>query len=50
LSAIEARASDVATPEEERGRLWRFRNAAQDVGQGLLTDIAAKVIEHMTGL
>jgi hypothetical protein len=50
LSAIEARASDAARPAEERGRLRRFRDAAQDVGQGLLTDIAAKVIEHQTGL
>jgi hypothetical protein len=50
LSAIEARASDAATPEQERGRLRRFRDVAQDVGQGLLTDVAAKVIEHQTGL
>ena len=50
LSAIEARAGDAATPPEEPGRLRRFRDVAQDVGPGLLTDIAAKVIEHHTGL
>jgi hypothetical protein len=50
LSAIEARANAAATPNQERGRLQRFRLAAQDVGQGLLTEIAAKVIEHKTGL
>lgn len=46
LSGIEARATDAATPPEEQGRLRRFRDVAQDVGQGLLTDIAARVIEH----
>ena len=50
LSAIEARASDPAASEEQRGRLGRFRDAAQDVGQGLLTEVAARVIEHKTGL
>ena len=50
LSAIDVRANDAATPEEERGRLKRFVEAAGSVGQGLLTDVAAKVIEHQTGL
>jgi hypothetical protein len=50
LGAIEARADDAATPEEERGRLRSFVGAASGVGKDLLSDIASKVIEHQTGL
>lgn len=50
LSAIEARASDAATPEDERGRLRRFLEAASGVPKELLTDVAAKIIERQAGL
>ncbi len=50
MRAIDERVQDTATPEEQRGHLSRFRDAAQDVGQGLLTEVAAKVIEHKTRL
>jgi hypothetical protein len=50
LSAIDARASDSATPEEERGRLRKFLGAAHDTGEGLLADVVAKLIEHQAGL
>jgi len=50
LSAIDARANDAATPEEERGRLRRLAEAAGGVGKELLSDIIAKVIEHHSGM
>jgi hypothetical protein len=50
LSAINERANDSATPEEERGRLRKFLSAANDAGEGLLAEVAAKLIEHQAGL
>jgi hypothetical protein len=50
LSAINERANDSATPEEERGRLRKFLGAAHDAGESLLADVAAKLIEHQAGL
>jgi len=50
LSAIDERASDATVPAEQRGRLRSLWEAAQDAGPSFLADVAAKVIEHQTGL
>lgn len=44
LTAIDARANDVAVPEEERGRLNQLGRAAAAVGKDVLTEVVAKAV------
>jgi hypothetical protein len=50
LRAIQERADAEATPEDERGRLRSFLEAARGVPKELFADVAAKLIEGQAGL
>jgi hypothetical protein len=50
LSAISVRAEASETPEDERGRLRRFLDAANGAPKELLAEIATKLIEGQVGL
>lgn len=50
LALLDEEIEDDETPEPEKGRLRRLRQAAGGVGQGVLTDVLTKLFERQAGL
>jgi hypothetical protein len=46
VAALTARIDDAETPEDERGRLQRLRDATEDVGLRLFAEVVARVAER----
>jgi hypothetical protein len=50
LRALSERINDDTTPDDERGRLRKLREATEDVGVRLLAEVMARIAEHQAGL
>jgi hypothetical protein len=46
IGALTKRINDTDTPEEERGKLRRLRDATEDVGVRLVAEVIARMAEH----
>lgn len=49
LRLLDERIADEATPDEERSRLRRVRDAVGEVGRGVFTEVLAAYIARVTG-